>query len=90
MNDPALLQQVKQMLVRQLKLPQGVDGLADDEILFGGNLDLDSIDVLEIVVGLEKDFGIRIADRALGERVIKTPRSIAEYVAEQNADSAGA
>lgn len=75
------LARVKQMLVRQLNLKRRPDELGDDASLFGGELDLDSIDVLEVVVGIEKDFGIRISDRAVGERVIKTPRTIADFVA---------
>ena len=77
----ALTLRVKQMLVRQLNLKRKPEEIADDAALFGGEFDLDSIDVLEIVVGIEKDFGVRISDRAVGEKVIKTPRSIADFVA---------
>ena len=87
MADAALLLRVKQMLVRQLNLKKRPEEIADETALFGGELDLDSIDVLEIVVGIEKDFGVRISDRAVGEKVIKTPRTIADFVA--NAELAG-
>jgi acyl carrier protein len=83
MTDASLLLRVKQMLVRQLNLKKRPEELADDAALFGGELELDSIDVLEIVVGIEKDFGVRISDRAVGEKVIRTPSSIAEFVAGQ-------
>lgn len=83
MNEASLPLRVKQMLVRQLNLKKRPEELADDAALFGGEFELDSIDVLEIVVGIEKDFGIRIADRAVGEKVIRTPRTIADFVAEQ-------
>jgi acyl carrier protein len=87
MADAALLLRVKQMLVRQLNLKKKPEDLSDEAALFGGELDLDSIDVLEIVVGIEKDFGVRISDRAVGEKVIRTPRTIADFVA--NADLVG-
>lgn len=83
MADASLLLRVKQMLVRQLNLKQKPEELADDAALFAGGLELDSIDVLEIVVGIEKDFGVRISDRAVGEKVIRTPKSIAEFVGAQ-------
>ncbi len=81
MTDASLLLRVKQMLVRQLNLKKTPEELADDVALFGGEFELDSIDVLEIVVGIEKDFGVRISDRAVGEKVIRTPTTIAEFVA---------
>jgi acyl carrier protein len=89
MTDPSLVARVKQMLVRQLNLKKSPDELADDAALFGGELDLDSIDVLEIVVGIEKDFGVRISDRAVGEKVIRTPGTIAAFIAENGARPAG-
>jgi len=79
----ALTLRVKQMLVRQLNLKRKPEEIADDAALFGGEFDLDSIDVLEIVVGIEKDFGIRIADRGVGEKVIRTPSTIAAHITEQ-------
>jgi len=90
MADAALLLRVKQMLARQLNLKKRPEELADDQALFGGELDLDSIDVLEIVVGIEKDFGVRISDRAVGEKVIRTPLTIADFISGQAAGAAGA
>ena len=88
MTDVALTLRVKQMLVRQLNLKKKPEEIADDAALFGGDFDLDSIDVLEIVVGIEKDFGVRIADRAIGEKVIRTPRTIADHISEQGSAKA--
>ena len=90
MADASLLLRVKQMLVRQLNLKKRPEEIADDAALFGGEFELDSIDVLEIVVGIEKDFGVRISDRAVGEKVIKTPRSIADFVGGAAARSGAA
>lgn len=90
MGDVPLIERVKQMLVRQLNLKKRPEEIADDAALFGGEFELDSIDVLEIVVGIEKDFGVRISDRAVGEKVIKTPRSIADFVGGAAARSGAA
>jgi len=90
MGDVPVIERVKQMLVRQLNLKKQPEEIGDDTALFGGEFELDSIDVLEIVVGIEKEFGVRISDRAVGERVIKTPRTIAEFVAGTAARSGAA
>ena len=89
MTEKPIVLQVKQMLVRQLNLKRSPEEIGDGEALFGGELDLDSIDVLEIVVGLEKDFGVRISDRAVGEKVIRSPQTIADFIVEQGGAAAG-
>lgn len=60
--------------------------IADDAPLFGGGggsgngLDLDSIDLLELVVGLEKEYGLKIVDVAEGRRALASVASLADYV----------
>ena len=51
--------------------------------LFGEGLGLDSIDVLEVVASIEKDFGIAIRSQEEGERVLKSIDSIARFLVEQ-------
>ena len=53
-----------------------------DEQLVGGNLGIDSIDVLEMVIMLEKDYGVKIDNRELGVKVFATLRTLAEYIYE--------
>ena len=46
----------------------------------GGNLGIDSIDVLEMVIMIEKDYGIKIDNKELGVKVFANLRTLAEYI----------
>ena len=56
------------------------DDIKADNQLVGGNLGIDSIDVLEMVIMIEKDYGIKIDNRELGVKVFATLRTLAEYI----------
>jgi acyl carrier protein len=77
-----LIQRVKRLIVERLRLEMDPAAIEDDAPLFGAGLGLDSIDALELVVGLEQEFKIRIADQDVGKRVFASARAIADYVAE--------
>jgi acyl carrier protein len=55
-----------------------------DGPLIGGTLGLDSIDVLEMVIMVEKDYGLRIDNRELGEKVFASLRTLAAYLFENS------
>jgi len=55
-----------------------------DGPLVGGTLGLDSIDVLEMVIMVEKDYGLRIDNRELGEKVFASLRTLAVYLFENS------
>ena len=83
-NSDGLHTEMKRFIVRRLRLEQiDPDGIQDDAPLVGGGLDLDSIDLLELVVGLEKEYGLKIADVAEGRRILTSVRSLVEFVAEK-------
>jgi acyl carrier protein len=71
---------IKLAIVRSLRLPIAADEIGDDVPLFGEGLGLDSIDVLELVLELERSFGVSISDEATGARVLRTVNTIAEFV----------
>jgi len=77
----ALHKELKHFIVRRLRLEQvDPETIEDKAPLVGGGLDLDSIDLLELVVGLEKEYGLRIADVAEGRQVLASVASLAAYV----------
>jgi acyl carrier protein len=60
------------------------EDIKEDEQLVGGDLGIDSIDVLEMVIMIVKDYGVKIDNRELGEKVFATLRTLAEYIHENS------
>ncbi len=78
-----LVLQLKQQIIKTLNLeeitPDDIDSAAP---LFGEGLGLDSIDALELIVLLEKYYGIRLSSPAQGKEIFKSIDAIAQYVKE--------
>jgi len=72
--------QVKEAIVRCLRLPMAPQDIADDVPLFGEGLGLDSIDALELALELERSFSVKIDDEQLGGRVLRSVNSIVEFI----------
>ncbi len=60
------------------------DDIKADEQLVGGNLGIDCIDVWEMVIMIQKDYGVKIENRELGVKVFTTLRTLAEYIHENS------
>ena len=60
------------------------DDVKADERLVGGDLGIDSIDVLEMVIMIEKDYGVKIDNKELGVKVFASLRTLAEYIHENS------
>ena len=82
--DP-LKADLKQAIVRSLRLPITPDEIANDTPLFGEGLGLDSIDVLELVLELERSFGVQVRDEQTGAAVLRSVDTIAEFVVRERA-----
>lgn len=77
------IQKLKELLVTKLKLKIGVDQIKEDTLLFGSNsLGLDSIDVLELIIAIKKEFGVEIMDRETSEQVFTSVGAIARHIDE--------
>jgi acyl carrier protein len=76
-----LIPQLKAQILERLII-EGMDPeeLDEDMPLFGEVTGLDSIDALEVVVMLEKNYGIKITDSKVARKILMTVRTIAEYV----------
>ena len=79
MTQP-LRMQVKEAIVRCLRLPLAPQDIVDDMPLFGEGLGLDSIDALQLVLELERSFSVKIDDEQLGGRVLRSVNSIVEFI----------
>lgn len=83
-SDPrALTEELKREIIRVLNLEEMTpDDIDTDAPLFASGLGLDSIDVLELIVLLEKKYGIRLTNATEGKEVFKSVRTMAEYVSK--------
>ena len=80
MPDP-LNAKLKVLIVETLRLEDIVPAdIPDDEPLVGGGLSLDSIDALELVVKLEKEFGIKIASSEESRGALASVNALAAYI----------
>jgi acyl carrier protein len=74
--------QIKQMLVENLMLQLRPEDIGDDQPLFGpGSIGLDSVDALQIVVALDKQYGLKIPDSEMARGILQDVNSIATAVA---------
>lgn len=75
--------QVKHAIVRCLKMPIAPEEIGDDMPLFGQGLGLDSIDALELVLELQRTFHVVVSDEHMGQRVLRSVRTIVQFIEEQ-------
>jgi acyl carrier protein len=89
MNEATELKaQVKQMLVENLMLKIGATEIGDDQPLFGpSSLGLDSVDALQLVVALDKNYGLKLSDTEMARKTMQTVNSIAAAIQEHQSVS---
>lgn len=79
----ALIESLKKDIIEELNLEDvELSDFKTDEPLFGDGLGLDSIDALELIVLLEKNYGVKVKSAEDGQRIFKSVRTIAEFVEE--------
>jgi acyl carrier protein len=79
-------QKVKELIIERLQ----IEGMTPDDIddaapLFGDGLGLDSIDALELVIGIEKTFGVRIQDEEVGTKAFASINALVAFLEEKGA-----
>jgi len=89
MSEPNLRAQIKEMLVKNLMLQVTPEQIGDELPLFGPDgLGLDSIDALELVVSMEKTFGVGVPNSDVAGKVLRTVNTIHDYILEKRATAA--
>jgi len=78
-----LIIKLKEEIIEALNLEElDIDDIDPDTPLFVEGLGIDSIDALELIVLLEKNYGIKIVEAEDGKRILHSVRTMAEYIME--------
>jgi acyl carrier protein len=81
--------EIKEAIVRSLRLPMQPEEIGDAAPLFGPDgLGLDSVDVLELVLELERSFGVTIEDQDTGMQALRSVDTIAAFIRQRRGGSA--
>jgi acyl carrier protein len=86
-----ILEKVRRMLIVSLRLKRDPSEIDPDTALFGTGLGMDSLDAVEVVIALEVDFGIRVADPIERKLSLRSVSSLVDLIAlHGEADAKGA
>ncbi len=86
MAEDDLRTRIKEMMVQSLMLQTPADQIGDDQPLFGPEgLGLDSIDALELVVSMEKTFGVGVPNSEVAGQALRSVNTIHDYILEKRA-----
>ena len=77
----ALKTELKNKIIAALNLEDiSVEDIDDNDRLFGEGLGLDSIDALELIVVMDKDYGIKLSDPSIGKQIFESIQTMAEFI----------
>lgn len=78
-----LKHELKTKIIESLNLEDiAIEDISDDDPLFGDGLGLDSIDALELIVLMDKDYGIKLTDPKEGKTIFQSINTMAAYITE--------
>ena len=83
MSRQELAPKVKDLIVRRLKLQIDPNSIDDAAPLFGDGLGLDSIDALELVLGLEQEFSIKVEDEEVGVKALASVNALCDFIEQK-------
>lgn len=88
-NTTALKQDLKRLMVENLMLQIRAEEIGDDQPLFGpGSLGLDSVDALQLVVALDKAYGLKVSDSEAARQMLKNVTAMAAAVVQHQSAAA--
>lgn len=89
-NSTAIKQDIRRLMIENLMLPVSPEEIKDDQPLFGpGSLGLDSVDALQLVVALDKTYGLKIADPEAARVILQSVDTIAAAVVQHQSSASG-
>jgi acyl carrier protein len=89
-NTATIKQDIKRLMVENLMLQISAEEINDDQPLFGpGSVGLDSVDALQLVVALDKTYGLKIADTETARQILQSVTTIAAAVAKHQESTTG-
>ena len=80
-----LIESLKKMIVEECDMDIEPDQLSDDDILIGGEFDLDSLDALQIAVAIKSAYGVRVEANPEGRQAMQSIASLADFIIEADA-----
>lgn len=84
MDERELIENLKKLIVEKLRLDHiKPEDIKEEEPLFGGSLELDSVDALELAMHIEKAFQIKISDEELAKEAFKSVKALANFIMRQ-------
>lgn len=88
-QQDGLIAEIKVKIIQTLGLIDvKPEDIKDDAQLVGGDTGIDSIDVLELVMMIEKDYGVKIESKELGAKVFASVRALSTYIFENRQQKA--
>ena len=85
-NTIVIKQEIRKLMVENLMLQIGPDEIGDAQPLFGpGSVGLDSVDALQLVVALDKTYGLKIADPEAARQILQSVNTMADAVVKYRA-----
>lgn len=85
-TNAEIRQKIKELMVENLMLQVTAEEIGDDQPLFGPeSLGLDSVDALQLVVALDKNFGLKIPDQAAAKEILVSVSAMAVAVEKHQA-----
>jgi len=82
-----LKSELKLLIIETLRLEDvEADSIKDEDPLFGEGLGLDSIDALELVVAIEKNYGVLIEDEEVGVEAFASIEALADFVINKKSE----